>query len=77
MSQRPNTQIAEPPGRLVDRTMYIDEAAELYGTTVASLRRWISEGRIHGYRFGPRLIRVDVEDLEGLFVPIGTDEDLR
>ena len=59
---------------LVEQTVSQSEAAEMYATTPTTIRRWISEGRIRGYRFGSRAIRVRVDDLEGLFVPIGPGE---
>ena len=31
-----------------------------------SLRRYISQGKIRGYRVGPKLIRVDLAELDGL-----------
>lgn len=61
---------------LADRTMTLEEAANRYGITATSVRRWISNGRVRAYRFGPRLIRVEVSDLEAMFTPIGPGEAL-
>ncbi|MDQ1305876.1 MAG: hypothetical protein QG671_1708, partial [Actinomycetota bacterium] len=36
-----------------------------------TIRRWISNGRITGYRMGPRLIRVDLDELAAMLKPIG------
>ncbi|MBX7434576.1 helix-turn-helix domain-containing protein [Mycobacterium sp. Y57] len=36
-----------------------------------TLRRWISEGRLTGYRVGPRLIKVDLNELEAFIQPVG------
>lgn len=47
------------------------EAAEMAGVHKATMRRWIIEGRVRGYRVGPRLIKVDIDDLEALLKPIG------
>lgn len=42
----------------------LDDAAELIGQSVKTLRRRIAEGRLPAYRFGPRCIRVRLHDLE-------------
>ena len=59
---------------LAERTIPLEDAAELYGVSVDTLRRWISEGKVAGYRFGPRRIRVETDDLEALFIPLGPGE---
>lgn len=47
-------------------------AAGLFGISIKTLRRRISEGTVHGYRVG-RLIRVDLDELrERLVVEIPT-----
>ncbi|MEV8221571.1 helix-turn-helix domain-containing protein [Dietzia maris] len=56
---------------LADRTLALDDAADLYGISVDTLRRWISSGKVTGYRFGPRRIRIQTDDLEAMFIPIG------
>lgn len=48
----------------------LQQAAALYGVSVDTLRRRIAEGRLPASRFGVRLIRVRVEDLERLYRPI-------
>lgn len=40
------------------------QAAEILNQSVKTLRRRISDGSLPAYRFGPRSIRVRVEDLE-------------
>lgn len=37
-----------------------------------TLRRWIAAGDLTGYRAGPRLIRVDLNELDSLMRPIPT-----
>jgi excisionase family DNA binding protein len=49
----------------------LNEAAEIAGVHKRTMRRWIAEGRIRAYRIGPRLIKVDIDDLEALLQPIG------
>lgn len=47
-------------------------AADEYGVSVKTLRRYIASGRLSGYRMGPRLIVVDLDELERLMKPIPT-----
>ena len=42
------------------------EAADLLSISTQTARRYISQGRIRAERVGPRLIRVDLNSLEGL-----------
>jgi excisionase family DNA binding protein len=46
------------------------EAAAYAKLSVRTVRRYIASGRLTGYRVGPRLIRVDLEELESLARPI-------
>ncbi len=49
----------------------IQNAAAEAGVHPDTIRRWISTGRITGYRMGPRLIRVDLDELAAMLQPIG------
>lgn len=51
------------------RTQYLTlaEAAELMSVSVKTLRRRIDDGTIPAYRCGRRVIRVRLEDLDGVF----------
>lgn len=40
-----------------------------------TIRRWIAQGLITGYRVGPRLVKVDLDELEQLIQPIPTAGD--
>ena len=40
------------------------QAAERTGITVKTLRRWIMAGRLPAYRYGPKLLRVEPEDVD-------------
>ena len=42
----------------------LPDAAEVIGQSVKTLRRRISSGSLPAYRFGPRCIRVRLNDLE-------------
>jgi excisionase family DNA binding protein len=54
--------------KLVSQT----EATEFAGVCTRTIRNWIAAGVITGYRTGPRLIRVDIAELEAaLLKPVG------
>jgi len=44
----------------------LNTSAAALGVSVKTLRRYISEGRLTGYRIGPRNIRVDPDELDAL-----------
>jgi excisionase family DNA binding protein len=48
----------------------IKTTSEQYDVSEKTLRRYIAEGKITGYRLGPRLIRVDLDEIEQLLKPI-------
>lgn len=48
----------------------IEFAAEFYGVSQRTIRNWISEGVLNGYELGPRLIRLDFDEIENLPVRI-------
>lgn len=56
------------PKRLVS----IDAAAEYLGMHDKTIRRWISDGRITGYRVGRKALRVDLIEIDALAVPVVT-----
>lgn len=57
------TKTAErPPRRFGSLTI----GAEMLGVSDKTLRRMIADGTVTGYRLGKRLIRVDLDELEGL-----------
>ena len=44
----------------------ITEAAAYADVSTRTIRRWIAAGMLPGYRLGPRLVKVDLADLEAL-----------
>jgi excisionase family DNA binding protein len=62
------TKVSEPPVQRASLTY----AANTVGCSTRTMRRYIAEGRLTGYRMGPRLIRVDMAEVEALFRPIPT-----
>ena len=59
---------AGPPRRLAS----LATAAAYADVSTRTLRRYISQGRLTGYRVGPRLVKVDLRELEALARPIPT-----
>jgi excisionase family DNA binding protein len=52
------------------RTAPLKTTSEQYGVSERTLRRYIAQGKITGYRLGPRMIRVDLDEVEQLLKPI-------
>ena len=50
----------------------LSSAAPRAGVSERTLRRWIAEGRLAGYRVGPRLLRVHRAELDALFSAVPT-----
>lgn len=48
------------------RRVGIAEAATYADVSTRTVRRWIASGLLPGYRLGPRLVKVDLADLENL-----------
>jgi excisionase family DNA binding protein len=46
----------------------IAAAADHYGVSRQTVRRWIASGKITAYRVDPRLIRVDLEEIEARII---------
>ncbi len=50
----------------------LSNAADYARCSTKTLRRYIAAGRLTGYRMGPRLIRVDLNELDAILRPIPT-----
>lgn len=59
-----------PKNKSQRRLASIPQAADEYGVHSRTIRRYISAGRITGYRFGPRMIRVDLDELDAMMAPM-------
>lgn len=46
-------------------------AAEYANVNPRTLRRYIASGRLNAYRVGPRLLKIDLNELEAIFEPVG------
>ena len=74
------TEAKSPPARLVslrDAKAYADRAAGGV-TSVRTLRRWVGNGVLPGYRIGPARLLINLDDLDALIVPripLGAPQD--
>jgi len=50
----------------------LPSAADYARVSVKTIRRRIADGTLTGYRMGPRLIRVDLNELDAILSPIPT-----
>lgn len=48
----------------VARPLSVQEAADYFNVHHATVRRWISAGKLRAYNIGPRQIRIDPQDLQ-------------
>jgi excisionase family DNA binding protein len=48
----------------------VNTAAEIYDVNPRTVRRWISEGRITGYKIGAMLVKVDLNEVEEKIVRV-------
>ncbi|MGJ5591608.1 helix-turn-helix domain-containing protein [Micrococcus lylae] len=55
----------------------IAETAEILATSPSTVRRFIAQGELRAYRYGPRLIRIDPDDLRRFREPVTPLADLR
>lgn len=62
-----------PRIKVARRWATLDAGAEHLGVSTKTLRNWIADGRLPGYRSGPRLIRVDLNELDALMQPLRGD----
>ncbi len=64
--------VTATPNKAVRRLESIEHAADYLGVSTKTIRRYIAAGRVVGYRTGPRLIRVDLNELDAMLRPIPT-----
>ncbi|WP_267616907.1 helix-turn-helix domain-containing protein [Gordonia bronchialis] len=57
--------------RTLRRLESLTAAAEYADVSTRTLRRYIAAGRLTAYRVGPRLIKVDLNDLDEMLQPVG------
>lgn len=59
-----------PWGQPLPEWLSLQQAAAVYGVSVDTLRRRVAAGELPASRFGERLIRIRVDDLDRMFRPI-------
>ena len=50
----------------------VGEAAARVGVSTKTVRRWIASGQLPGYRIGPRLLRINPDDVDRMLTLIPT-----
>lgn len=65
MTQQTKTKLDLPP------RLSIQQAADAFGVSTKSIRRWVADGRISAYRIGSRTIRIDRDSLLAMQKPMG------
>lgn len=53
------------------RRLSLQESCDYLGVDECTLRRWIRSGKLRANRVGPKLIRIDLAELDKLIEPIG------
>ncbi|CNH33180.1 DNA binding domain-containing protein [Mycobacterium tuberculosis] len=69
-ANRRNPKQAEQ-NRVIRRWASMNQGAEYAGVGLRTLREWISQGKITGYRMNARVIRVDLNEIDAAFQPFG------
>lgn len=67
----------EAQRREQQRLRSVAVAADYADVTTRTVRRWIANGLLPGYRVGPRLIKVDLDDLDRIItrrIPTAGDD---
>ena len=54
------------------RLVSIAQASDYADVNPKTIRRWIAAGHLPGYRMGPRLLKVDLNELDAMLRPIAT-----
>lgn len=52
------------------RLVGINQAADYADVHPITMRRWVSAGRVPAYRAGPRLLKIDLNELDAMLRPI-------
>ncbi|SDD89766.1 helix-turn-helix domain-containing protein [Nocardioides lianchengensis] len=63
------TATPPPPTR---RLVGINQASEYADVHPITIRRWVAAGRVPAYRAGPRLLKIDLNELDAMLRPIPT-----
>lgn len=53
----------------------VAQAADLLGVSTQTVRRYIEQGRLSAYRIGPRIVKINLDELGGLVHKIPSARD--
>jgi excisionase family DNA binding protein len=53
------------------RYVSVSEAAVYLGLSERTVREWIRTGRLRGYRAGPKVVRLRMDELDAAMTPFG------
>lgn len=69
----PSTHSCERCANRAERRGYLPQtdAAQYLGVTTRTIRSMVADGRLVGYRAGPRLVRYKIADLDAAMQPFG------
>lgn len=67
-----HSKLLTPKTATRPRYVPLADAAEYAGFSTRTLRRYIAQGLLKGYRVGPRHIRIDLNEVDGMFSAIPT-----
>jgi excisionase family DNA binding protein len=74
LPERPKTTAKQGPNRAERRGRRyatLEQAGKYLGCTSRTIRTMIADGRLVGYRSGPRLVRVDLNEVDAAMKPFG------
>lgn len=54
------------------RFVSVTDAAKYVGCCTKTIRRYVAHGLLTGYRVGPRLLRVDLNELDAMLTRVPT-----
>jgi excisionase family DNA binding protein len=57
------------PHTTTRRFVTVKYGAEVAGTHTKTIHRWIDSGLLPAYKVGPRIVRIDLDELLALFQP--------
>jgi len=71
-SPKRSTTRTSPAAPAARQLVSVAQAAEHFGCSTKTLRRRISDGTLAAYRFGPKMLRLDMTEVDAVLRPIPT-----